>query len=141
MTIPELSIPATVPQTQTESAPIGVGLKNQHSDAFPCSGKRCPKCNGRQNPLRIAQRWPSTIWGMGLQIIVPLNSGSSSNLTGSLFLSMDGRNVLSKACPDWHASALNFSFSHCMSLLNFLGEFSECFGKVDACHSEQTLSV
>jgi hypothetical protein len=26
-----------------------------------------------------------------------------------------------------------------MSLLNFLGEFLECFGKVDACHSGQTL--
>jgi hypothetical protein len=44
-----------------------------------------------------------------------------------------------KACPDWHASALNFSFSHCMSLLNFIREFLECFGKVDACHSGQTL--
>jgi hypothetical protein len=25
-----------------------------------------------------------------------------------------------------------------MSLLNFLGEFLECFGKVDVCHSGQT---
>jgi hypothetical protein len=31
-----------------------------------------------------------------------------------------------KACPDRHATALNFSLSHCMSLLNFLGEFLEC---------------
>jgi hypothetical protein len=46
---------------------------------------------------------------------------------------------MDKACPDWHASALNFSFSHCMSLLNFISEFLECFGKVDACQSGQTV--
>jgi hypothetical protein len=44
-----------------------------------------------------------------------------------------------KAGPDWHATALNFSFSHCKSLLNFLGEFLECIEKWNACHSGQTL--
>jgi hypothetical protein len=117
---------------------ISLPSRNTYRVAFSSQSTNLGSFVVRMRPFHLMSKWvkrrsPKDCDGNKLSTQDLIVDGR----TESIILSASG--ARHKACPDWHASALNFSFSHCMSLLNFISEFLECFGKVDACHSGQTL--